>query len=1101
MSQFLSKEKRQLLAQVLRSRESRPLFSQASARAPRVNIEPRRDPAAPSPLSFAQQRFWLLHQLDPARGHGNLSIAFRLTGPVNEGALVRTLHKVVRRHESLRTIFPLLNGEVVQIVRAPAKPNFSQCDLTALNDSRREETAEAILHEEAIKPFDIATEPCARFRLLRLSETTYWLLLIAHHIVFDTWSLGVFIREVAAGYEAACNDRPFPLPDLETQYSDFARWEQNAAAEGRFIEHLSYWERKLRGAPELLTLPLDRPRASFDGARGRSEVFGWGRSVAAKVAALGNAERASVFMILLTALSALLHRYGCGRDITIGSAFGNRPSHDTEAMIGCFMNTLIFRTLITGDPTFRQLLRQVRDDSLIVYEHSEAPFQQVVTALNPKRHPSYSPFSQVMLIVQNAELPSLVGRGVELARIPVRERFLPQQDLTFHVRAVDGSLRGVVDYNSDIFDHSTVLRLLRHFEQLLFSALEEPDRPISGLSFLDSSEVLQPGDDEVWAKTPEPDLIHLAFERQATLTPDKVGFVDSDKQLTYSELNRRANSLASRLSDLNIKSEVLVAVCLTSHAARLIGMLAVLKTGAACMPLDPSMPRARLRAILRSARPTVLVTESRIAAALDQRDGLTFCLYDERVEHGMRRTSNPRVRLHQDNLACVLHTSGVEGMPKPVMLTHRALANAVHTLDSTIGFADGDVLGILATPPADRQYVDQLAALALGNRVAVFVGVDAENGRRLKRAVVSAGVNMMQATPHTWRRLLDSGWSSPVGFKLLCWGETLPPDLAEDLLAHNTLTWNLYGSAETAFLSSASRLRRGEPVTIGAPVTNAHAYVLDECFHTSPAGVAGEFYLSGALLARGYLNRPGLTAERFIPSPVARDRGSRLYRTGDVASRSPAGSFSFMYRSEPQTLLQGFQVRIGAIEYALCRHPAVSSALVLLRSTAEQRIVTAYVVPRRSCGELSLDVFREFLRMQLPQHMMPSAVYVVDALPQGLCGKTSRRAPLGTEANVIASEARQHRVHESETERVVARVWARLLELERVGLDEDFFALGGDSLKAERALLEIEKELGLSVLTAGAVFANPTVAQLSEHIDRVTSIVMTEEETLAASIV
>lgn len=1101
-----------MLAQVLRSRESRPLLGKASARprAPRVNIEPRRDPAAPSPLSYAQQRFWLLHQLDPARGHGNLSIAFRLTGRVNEGALVRTLQKVVCRHESLRTIFPLLNGEVAQIVCAPARPDFSQCDLTALDDGQSKKAAEAILHEEAIKPFDIATEPGVRFRLLRLSETTYWLVLIAHHIVFDTWSLGVFIREVAAGYEAACNDRPFPLPDLETQYSDFACWEQKAAAEGRFIEHLSYWESKLRGAPELLTLPLDRPRAPFDGARGRSEVFGFGPSVAGAVAALGNAERASVFMVLLTALSVLLHRYGCGRDITIGSAFGNRPSHDTEAIIGCFMNTLIFRTRITGDPSFRQLLRQVRDDSLIVYEHSEAPFQQVVAALNPKRHPSYSPFSQVMLIVQNAELPSLVGSGIELARLPVWARFLPQQDLIFHVRAIEGSLRGWLDYNSDIFEKSTVLRLLKHFEQLLVSALQEPDRPISRLSFLDPSEVPQltdEGDEEVRDKTAEPDLVHHDFERQAARTPDKIAFVDDNKGLTYSELNKRANSLAWRLRYLNTGRDQRVAVCLTSPVARLIGMLAILKAGAACMPLDPLMPRARLRAILRSTRPAILVTESRIAAVLDQRDGLTFCLYDARVEPGIGRRSNPRVQLHQDNLACILNTSGAEGMPKPVMLTHRALANAVHTLRSTIGVADGDALGVLTTPPSDRQYVEQLAALAVGTRVVVFVGVDAENGRRLKRAVDNAGVNIMQATPHTWRRLLDSGWSSPVGFKLLCWGETLPPDLAEDLLADNLLTWNLYGSAETSFAASASELTRGQPVTIGAPETNAHAYVLDECLHTSPAGVAGEFYLSGALLARGYLNRPGLTAERFIPNPLARDRGSRLYRSGDVVSRSPAGQFSFMYRSEPQTLLQGFQVRIGAIEYALCRHTAISSALVLLRGTAEHRSVIAYVMPRRSRaaeyagGELSLDAYREFLMMQLPDHMMPSAVYVVDALPQGLCGKTSRRAPLGTEANVIASEERQHRVPESETERVVARVWARVLELERVGLDEDFFALGGDSLKTERALLEIEKELGVSVGTAGAAFANPTVAQLSEHIDRVKRLVMTEEEELAASIV
>jgi amino acid adenylation domain-containing protein len=1107
LSHFLSKEKRQLLAQVLQSRESRQLLTQASARprAGRVVIERRSDPAAPSPLSFAQQRFWLLHQLDPAKGHCNMPVAFRLTGGLKAAALVQTLRKVVSRHESLRTVFPVRDGEVMQVVRARAGLDFSQCDLSSVEAAEREKVAEAILHEEAVRPFDIAAEPCARFRLLRLSETTHWLLLVAHHIAFDTWSLGVFIREVAAGYEAACHGRPFPLPDLDAQYADWACWEQKAAAEGRFAEQLSYWEKRLRGAPELLTLPLDRPRVPFDGARGRSEAFGWGRTVAEGVTALGNAERASVFMVLLAALSVLLKRYGCGRDITIGSAFGNRPSHDAEVMIGCFMNTLIFRTRISGDPSFRQLLRQVRDESLAAYEHSAAPFQQVVAALNPKRHPSYSPYSQVMLIVQNAELPSLVGPGIGLARMPVPERFTPQQDLTFHVRAVEGGLRGVADYNSDIFEASTARRLLRHFEQLLDAAVQEPDCPISRLTFLSPPELLRltgRGDDEARATTNAPEPIHLEFERQAARTPDRVAFGCGDEQLTYSELNRRANALAWRLRELDAGLEQPVAVCLTEPAARLVGMLAVLKAGAAYMPLDPSMPGVRLRAALRGAGPFVLLTEARVAAALDLRKGHNVCLYAERSEPAGRRTSNPRVPLHVDNLACVLHTSGATGVPKPAMLTHRALASAVRSLGSTIGFESGEALGVLATPPSDRHSVEMLVALAAGGRVEVFSGREAEDGRLLRRAVEASAVTVLQATPPVWRRLLDSGWSSPRGFKLLCWGETLPPDLADDLLAGGVTLWNLYGAAETAFVAAAGQLGRGEPVTFGAPVSHARAYVLDESLHPAPAGVAGEFYLGGAALGRGYLNRPGLTAERFVPNPLAFDPGSRLWSTGDVASFSPAGPLRFMYRSEPQTMMQGFRVMFGAIEYALCRHPAVSRALVLPHGAPpEQKGVTAYVVPRRADGsaggELSLDAFREFLRMQLPDHSMPSAVYLVDDLPQGLCGKTSRKALPRPEP---AAEG-WHRAPESETERVVSRAWARVLGVERVGLDDDFFALGGDSLKAQRALVEVERELGVSIVTAGAPFANPTVAQLSEHIDKAKRAGMFEEEEQLANVV
>lgn len=1095
MSDFLSKEKRLLLAQALNN--TRPA---------RETIVQRRDPAGPSPLSFVQQRLWFLHHLAPNQGHCNTPVAIRLTGDLRVDALRQTLREVVRRHESFRTIFSLQDGEPVQIVSQNTNIDISTQDLSSLPSAEREQLAKAILREESLRPFDIVKEPCVRFRLLRMSERVHWLVMVTHHIVFDTWSMSVFSREMSLIYGAFSEGQQCTLPDLEIQYADYALWEKKAEKEGRLAKQLSYWKEKLQGAPELLPLPLDRPRKPFRGSWGSCEPFSFGKPLSEAVNALSHKERSSIFMILLSALAILIHRYGGGSDIMIGSADGNRKLRGTEGIIGCFMNTLLFRTQLAGDPTFRELLRQTRDDGLQAHDNSDVPFEQVVAALNPKRNPSYSPYSQIMLIVQNTELPVLGNSGVKMERMPIAERFVSQQDLTIHVRVLGGQLQGLVEYNSDLFDQATVQRLMKHFEQLLASAVNDLDLRVSQLNVMTPIEIEQLTRDMSEPANPvrHYDFLHRAIEQQIERAPDRIAVSFEGEQITYSELNRRANQLASDLINAGARPEHRVAICLGRSPALLIGLMGTLKAGAACMPLDPSTPRNRLRAIFRETEPVALITETQLAKDLNLRDQFTICLDSESLQIAGSRAQNPNVPLNADNLAYVLYTSGSTGGPKPVMITHRALGNSLHLLASTLGFNDDDAQPSLAALSPDRPALELFVPLITGGSIALFSREDAENGNLLLRAIEQVRPTAMQATPLAWRKLLDSGWDSPAGVNIFCGGETLTEELAADLLSNGAKVWNLYGSAETTLCSAAKQLERGDPVTIGVPIPNTRAYVLNEYLQQAPIGVPGELCISGMNLARGYLNRPDLTGERFVPDPLATEPGARIYRTDDIARYSPSRELCFSYRSDNQVTLRGFRVKLGEIEAALCNHPAVSQAVVVLRGPAPDKNLIAYVVVSRdqknesAAPKLSQDL-SEFLKMQLPDYMIPATFITLDALLQSPNGKVNRKALPEPELIAAAPTKQLFQAPASKTEAVVAGIWARVLQIERVSVNIDFFALGGDSLKAQRMLAHVERELGIDIPIRVA-FANPTVELLSLHIDHTKKLGMTDEDELRSII-
>jgi amino acid adenylation domain-containing protein len=1086
--EFLSKEKRQLLAQTLNQ-----------ARPARHSFVEKRQPYAPAPLSFAQQRLWFLHQLDPTKGHCNTPVAIKLTGALNVDVFRQTLLEVVRRQESFRTTFPLQNGEPVQVVSAQPALDFLVQDLSVLPAAEREPAAKSILHEESLKPFDIATEFCVRFRLLRLSENLHWLVLIAHHMVFDTWSMGVFSREMSTIYGAFSEGQRVPLPEPEIHYADFACWEKQAEEEGRLGRQLAYWKDKLQGAPEMLLLPVDRPRRPFEGSRGKSEPFIFGEQVSNAVHALGQQERSSIFMIMLAAFAILLHRYGSGSDIVIGSAVGNRKLSGTDGLIGCFMNTLLFRVQLAGDQSFRQLLHQIRNDGLEAHEHSDVPFEQVVAALNPKRNPNYSPYSQVMLINQNAELPVFNGSGITIERLPTADRFVSQQDLTIHVRVLKGRLQGLLEYNSDIFDQSTIQQLLKHFEQLLTYAVANLDLPVSQLTVLTPLEIEQVRSEtcKTAKSLSDTGFLHEIFEQQVEQTPHKIAVTFEDKQLTYAELNHRANQLAQHLYKLGAKPEQPVVVCLRRSPELVTALLGILKAGAVCIPLDPDMPRPRLRAIFRETAPLAVITESQFIETLDLRNQSTFCMDSDWSVLEDACTHNLNLPLHADNLSYVLYTSGTTGNPKPVMLTHSATAEAIHSLSSAVGFNKDHAPEVFAIRDAEHAVLELFMPLATGGCLAILSNEASTDSQHWFHSVKQAAVTALYASPLTWRKLLDTDQVIPQGLKVLCGGEPLTEELAADLLAKSARVWNLYGAVETLLCSITKQLTAADPVAIGSPVANTRALVLDQYAAPAPIGVPCELFIGGNGVARGYLNRPELTAERFVPDPMADEPGARLYKTGDIVRYLANGELCFLYRADHQVLLQGFQVRLGEIEAALRNHSAVDQAIVTARATAKgNKILIAYVVPRQSGdARLSTQDLSEFLKMQLPDYMVPSTFLIVDVLPQTANGKVNRKALPEPEILAIAPTRPAFRAPVTETEIAIAAIWAKVLHLERVSIDDDFFDLGGDSLKAQRALARIERELGFAVPIRVA-FANPTVALLAGHIDHTRSLVMTDEDEL-----
>ncbi|MCN9243774.1 amino acid adenylation domain-containing protein [Streptomyces sp. RY43-2] len=1029
------------------------------------------------PLSAMQQRLWFLERLTPGTTAYVVPAAVRVRGALDRDLLHAAVTELVHRHESLRTTFAERDDTPVQSVAPSVTVEIPEEDLRALPAAAREAACAERIAAEISTPFDLTAGPLLRMRLLRTADDEHLLVVVLHHIISDGWSVTVLFAEFAEIYAAFAEGRPSPLPPLEIQYGDVALRERRHAQPHASAEALRYWKERLAGAPPVLELPPDHPRPPAQSFRGGSWHFDLPARLVRDLAAIGRRRDATPFMVLLALFQVLLHRY-CGQDdVVVGIPVAGRERAELERLIGFFVNTLPVRTDLSGDPTFAELLERVRDACLGAYAHQEVPFEKLVEELKPPRDLGRPPIVQISFAYQTQPLPTLRVAGLEFSRVAVRSR-TARFDLELQLVEDEGGLSGLFEYNSDLFDEATVARLADHLCRLAREAVADPDRPIGALPLLGDEErrsLSAPGGDtrRTW---PEGDLAHLRFARRAREAPTAEAVRCADHALSYAELDRRADQLAHRLRRLGVGRDVLVALCLERSLEMVVALLAVHKAGGAYLPLDPAYPRARLEFMIEDSRAPVVLTQRRVAEHVPSGAAAVLCLDELDEELADEPTHAPGEQPGPGDLAYVIYTSGSTGRPKGVQITHGALANFLRSMQERPGIARDDVLLAVTSLSFDISVLELLLPLVAGARVVVAPRDVAADGPALAEALDAAGATLMQATPSTWRMLVESGWAGRRHLRMLCGGEALPPSLAGRLRPLGAELWNMYGPTETTIWSAVSRIDTG-PISLGEPIANTELIVLDRRGQLVPTGVPGELHIGGAGLARGYLNQPELTADRFVAHPAPNDLGERLYRTGDLVRRRGDGSIEFLGRIDFQVKVRGFRIELGEIEQALTAHPGVSAAVVTAREHAGDTRLVAHL----ACAEAPEPAeIAAFLRDSLPAYMVPSAFVFLTAFPLTPNGKIDRAALPEPEFG-RADLRTPYRAPAEPLERTIADVFADLLGVDQVGADDDFFALGGHSLLATQVTTRLRSVLGVE-LPLRELFERPTVSALAYRL-------------------
>jgi amino acid adenylation domain-containing protein len=1042
---------------------------------PRGESIPRRSAGdGPLPLSFAQERLWFLDQLAPGNAFYNVACVLRIEAWLDAAALERSLDALVARHEALRTTFPAVGGRPVQVVAPALEVPLRIHDLRDIGGSEREAEAQRLSREEAQRPFDLAHGPLVRCTLVRLAAADQLLLVTMHHIVSDGWSMGqVFLRELGVYYAAYAAGREPQLPPLPIQYADFAVW-QRAWLQGDVLERqLSYWREQLDGAP-VLDLPTDRSRPPFATFRGADAPLVLPAELSGRLRTLGEGEGCTLFMTLLAGFSVLLARYSGKHDVVVGAPVAGRTRPETEGLIGFFVNSLVLRTDLSGDPTFRQLLGRTRDVALDAYANQDVPFELLVEELQPERDASRNPLFQVTLQLFSA--PASGGAAASTSGEAWREieRGTAMFDLAVILGDAPGGVAGRIEYSTDLFDAATVRRMSGHFERLLESAVADPDRPLSSLPML--------GDDERrrllldWNATevayPRDACAHRLVEAQVARTPDAVAVELGDDRLTYRQLDRRANALAHRLREHGVGRGALVGVCLERSLDLPAALLAVHKAGGAFVPLDPGYPRERLAWMLEDARPVALLTARQLMAALPGELPPVVLL------NGDERDDPSAVAVGAADLAYLIYTSGSTGWPKGVMVPHRALANHLLWMQDALPLEGRDAV-LQRTPLSfDASIWELFAPLVAGARLVLVPPGPHAGTTGLAELVARHRITVLQLVPSLARMFLrEPGVLRCTTLRrIFCGGEELDVDLQDALLAaFGAELINLYGPTEACIDATWWRCEPGgDRVPIGHPIANVRAHVVDPAGDLVPVGVPGELWLAGAGMADGYRDRAAATTERFVADPFG---GGRAYRTGDRVRRRPDGALEFLGRLDDQVKLRGHRIEPGEIEAALRDETGVREVAVIVREDepGDRRLV-AYVD-----GTEAMAGLRRRLAARLPEHMVPATFVAVDALPRTPSGKLDRRA-LPAPGGGRPTLAGGYVAPRTPAEETMASLWADVLGLERVGADDNFFTqLGGHSLLGTQLVSHVREAFGVE-LPLRALFEHPTVAGLAEAL-------------------
>ncbi|HEY0015276.1 MAG TPA: amino acid adenylation domain-containing protein [Longimicrobium sp.] len=1036
-------------------------------------VVPVRRTDAP-PLSFAQERLWFLDRLQPGSASYNVPAALRLRGALDVRALERSLSAIVQRHETLRTVFAQGPAGPVQVIDRFGVFALPLSDLSALEDAEREAEVRRRAAADAARPFDLSAGPLIRASLLRLGDDDHVLLLCLHHVVSDGWSLGVLFRELSILYETHREGRESPLPGLPVQYADYAVW-QREQLQGEVLDRqLAYWRDRLAGAPALLELPTDRPRPAEQSHRGAAVPVQLPRELAERLAALARREGATLYMVLLSAFSVLLSKYAGADDVVVGGTVAGRTRREVEELIGFFVNTLVLRTDLSGDPTFRDLLRRVRQGTLGAYENQEVPFERLVEALAPERSMGYSPLFQVMFTLDEASGLRGGFPGVEVAGVDV-EVASAKFDLTLGLAADEEGIRGTLSYATDLFDRATIERMVGHLSRVLRQVAEDAELRLSRLDLLDEAERQLLG---TWSGTDAPYpadcCIHQLFEAQAARTPDAVAALHEHDSLTYAALNERANRLAHHLRGLGVGPEVRVGICLRRGLDLLVSMLAVLKAGGAYVPLDPNYPVERLENTLADAEAPVLVTQQALRGILPDQPGVAVVVLERDADAiAGAPAENPRSGVEARNLAYLIYTSGSTGRPKGVAIQHESVVVMLSWGWNT--YSADDLAGMLASTSIsfDMSVFEMFTPLARGGRVIIV-----ENALALPASAAADHVRLLDTVPSAAAALLKTDGIPASVRTVNLGGEALSAELVDALYARGVeRVYDLYGPSEDTTFSTFALRKPAGPVTIGRILSNSRAYVLDAGLHPVPVGVPGELYLGGRGVTRGYLGRPSLTAEKYVPDHLGGTPGARLYRTGDRVRWQADGTLEYLGRLDQQVKIRGFRVEPGEIESVLRRHPAVADCAVVARADGSgDRRLAAYVV-----GDADAEALRAHLRERLPEYMVPGVFVRMETLPHTPSGKLDRKA---LPAPTVAPDAEAYVAPRTPVEAGLAAIWADVLHVERVGARDHFFQLGGHSLLATRVVARVRDAFEVD-LPLRALFDAPTVAELAARVETI----------------
>lgn len=1037
----------------------------------------------PFPLSFPQERIWFWEQLAPASSLYNVPVALRMRGPLNFQALTKSLNSIVARHEVLRSVFRLEEGQSAQFIRPGLPLVLEVVDISGTPASERELEMSRLVNEEVRRPFNLSRDLLLRARAIRLGEADHALVLTMHHIASDGWSLGILLRELSAAYTAYTRGALPGFPELPLQYADFAVSQRTRDRQIDCHRLLSFWKRQIRADLDPIHVTPDKRRPAIQTFRGARERVMIEPPLAARLVVLGQERKASLFMTLLAALKVLLHRYSGHSEIVVGFPVAGRNRPDTANLIGFFGNTLVSVSDLSANPSFLAFLQQVRDSTLDLFEHDELPFERIVEQIDPQRSASRPPLFQTLFVCETGLVSRADWTGLTVERLDV-DTATAKFDLSFLIEEKGEEKDGLeitLEYNTDLFEASSMRMLLDHYHILLRELAANADRPVASIPILSARERRQLVID--WNQTQRPyprQTVHKLFDEQVERTPDAPAVLCGDDQLTYRELASRANALAAKLERLGVHSGSKVGVIVADRNLEMIvAVLAVLKSGAAYVPLDAKLPQARLDFLIRDAGIHVLLAT--FALSHLPASGVSVVPID--LSEPSRQTANVCCETASDDPAYLLYTSGSTGVPKAVEVPHRGIARLIFGQDY-VQFSPQQVFLQLSPLWFDLSTLEIWGPLLHGGRCVLFprrVATARELGCTLRKY----GVTTLWLTASMFNAIVDEAPEALATLdELLVGGEALSvPHVRRALkLLPNVHLINGYGPTENTTFTTAFRIPRDLPedvtsIPIGQPIANTTVYILDRHLEPVPIGVPGELCTGGPGLALGYFARPALTAQNFVPNPF--EEGV-LYRTGDRARYRPDGNIEFLGRFDDQVKIRGCRVELGEIEAVLAKHPNVKSAAVVLSTAAEGlQCIVAHVVPRHPSMDLSEDL-RAFLARHLPDYMIPTKFVVWDGLPLLSSGKLDRGA-LAERDRLQPEPVGPIVLPRDGLENRLVKIWQKILEKQPLGIKDNFFSLGGNSLAAIRMMAAVERAFGQK-LDVSVLLGAQTIEQLAARL-------------------